>query len=88
MNEHGPSRVCLLNLTSSIRSPNHFNTQQESEETMEASSPSLSKPSYKGAKRGHTWLGVWRRQQQLAELGVFNILNPAEVQEPQGWQWG
>lgn len=55
---------------------------------MEASSPSLSKPSYKGAKRGHTWLGVWRRQQQLAELGVFNILNPAEVQEPQGRQWG
>lgn len=33
------------------------------------------------------WFGVWRRQQQLAELGVFNILDPAQVQEPQGWQW-
>lgn len=34
------------------------------------------------------WFGVWWRQQQLAELGVFNILNPAQVQEPQGRQWG
>lgn len=34
------------------------------------------------------WFGVWRGQQQLSQLGVFNILNPAQVQEPQGWQWG
>lgn len=34
------------------------------------------------------WFGVWWRQQQLSELGVLNILNPTEVQEPKGWQWG
>lgn len=37
---------------------------------------------------GQTWFGVWWRQQQLPKLGVFNIFNPAEVQEPQRWQWG
>ena len=87
MNEHGPSRACLLNLKLYLFFKS-FNTQQESEETVEASSPSLSNPSYKGAKKGHTWFGVWRRQQQLAELGVFHILDPAEVQQPQGRQWG
>ena len=84
MGQAGP----VSSISSSIRSLNPFNTQQESKETVEASSPSLSNPSYKGAKRGHTWFGVWGRQQQLAELGVFNILDPAEVQEPQGRQWG
>lgn len=84
MGQAGP----VSSISSSIRSLNPFNTQQESKETVEASSPSLSNPSYKGAKRGHTWFGVWRRQQQLAEQGVFNILDPAEVQEPQGRQWG
>ena len=84
MGQAGP----VSSISSSIRSLNPFNTQQETKETVEASSPSLSNPSYKGAKRGHTWFGVWRRQQQLAELGVFNILDPAEVQEPQGRQWG
>lgn len=34
------------------------------------------------------WFGVRRRQQQLTELGIFNILDPAQVQEPKGWQWG
>lgn len=84
MGQAGP----VSSISSSIRSSNPFNSQQESKETVEASSPSLSNPSYKGAKTGHTWFGVWRRQQQLAELGVFNVLNPAEVQEPQGRQWG
>ena len=84
MGQAGP----VSSISSSIRSSNPFNTQQESKETVEASSPSLSNPSYKGAKRGHTWFGVWRRQQQLAELGVFNILDPAEVQEPHVRQWG
>lgn len=45
--------------------------------------PSTKKASHKG----RTWFGVWGREEQFPELGVFDILDPAEVQESQGWQW-
>lgn len=43
---------------------------------------------YRGTRAGQTWFSVWWRQQQLTKLGVFDIFNPAEVQEPQCRQWG
>lgn len=50
--------------------------------------PNFTRPSFPDDPRCQTWFSVGWRQQQLTKLGVFDIFNPAEVQEPQCGQWG
>lgn len=88
MNEQWPSRACLLKLMYPVLSSNSLIPSRSQKRPWRPHTPTLSDLFYKGVNRGCTWFGVWRRQQQLSELGVFNILDPAEVQEPQSRQWG
>lgn len=55
---------------------------------LQARQAQLRHPLQPASALGLPWFGVWGREEQFPELGVFDILDPAEVQESQGWQWG